>query len=301
MSITYVINTQEVFKSDLIFSDPDLYKCRTDQLNSKNEMLEDIFKDDGSIPLKAVELRRYTKQKDLYDIFNAPHNRYVLHLFLQTNVNNLFLNPQNNTIVMSKQQSPTPLTLKTYNIRLLCKAKNACLKLLMIHHLKHHVHARLGKSNFGVGVFAIRDIAKGMPIFDNLLTKCATYNPVTIDANNVKQVNSRVKSGKTPIESLLADFFLQSGKQITYPVPVYGPNSIDTSFYLNHSETPNLTITYPEYCDMSVYVAARQIDAGEELSIDYTKFGFKQEEIQQRMPFLTTSIVPTNKKRCLQK
>lgn len=291
MSVTYVINKQDVFNSNLIFSDPGLYACRDDSL-------KDSFTVEN-LPLERVELRRPTVQKDLYDIFNAPHNRYVLHRFLEYNAAYLVVDPNNYIMLKSQSQKLNAWKSKTYNIRLLCKAKDACLKLLMIHHLQHHVHARLAKSNFGVGVFAIRDIPMGMPIFDNLLTKCATYKPVTIDTNNVNLVNSKIQSGKAPIQSLLADFFLQKGKQITYPVPVYGPNSIDTSFYLNHSDKPNLEITYPAECDMSVYVAARNIEAGEELSIDYTKFGFEPEEICARMPFLTNSVSPMNKKRCL--
>lgn len=294
---TYVINTKDVFSSGLIFADPELYECRDDKLKDKFH--------EESIPLKEVTFRTPTKEKELYNIFNAPHNRFVLHSFLLTNLESLslFTNKCNQTVIRLKQTGSPALTSLSggYKIYLvLPSTKHACLKLLMIHHLQHHVHARLGKTDYGVGVLAIRDIPKGMPIFDNLLTKCATYSPVSISNTNVKKVNSRIhkpNEKETPIESLLADFFLQTGQKINYPIPLYGPNSIDTSFYLNHSYCPNLTITYPSDCDMSVYVAAKDISAGEQLTIDYTTFGFTDDEIKARMPFLIQNA-SLSKKRC---
>lgn len=277
---TYVINTKDVFGSDLILTDPELYACR-------NTELHDLF-DSDTIPLKQVSLKTPTKEKQLYDIFNAPHNRFVLHTFLVTSANRLRWEKNRcDQHVIKRGGQGNSLDLKdSYKIYLIQPwTKDACLKLLMIHHLKHHVHARLGKADYGVGVFAIRDIPKGMPIFDTLLTKCATYSPVSISGDNVININARTDN--SPIKSLLADFFLMSGEKINYPVPVYGPNSIDTSFYLNHSSTPNLEITYPDDCDMSVYVAKENIKAGNELTIDYTTFGFTKEEIKKRMPFLS--------------
>lgn len=291
MTTKYVINSKDVFSSDLIFADKNLYACR------KTGSVQDNF-NDIEIPLKQIVFRTPTKDKQLYDIFNAPHNRFIVHSYLTFHLENRRIGISGQEIKVGPPGESESKLKTLYEIRLHCRIKDACLKLLMIHHLQHHVHARLGKSNFGVGVFAIRDIPRGMPIFDNLLTKCANYRPVSIRNVNVKKINSGSKSGA--IESLLADFFLQKGEQINYPVPVYGPNSIDTSFYLNHSDKPNLEITYPAECDMSVYVAARNIEAGEELSIDYRQFGFTPEEICARMPFLTNSVSPNpNKKRCL--
>lgn len=284
---TYVINRQDVFKSDLIFSDPELYKCRKEELNS-NHILKDDFTDE-TIPLKSIAFKTPTKDKQLYDILNAHHNRYVLHNFLEHNSNKLFWaeNYCKQKQIQLKGVNKLDFT-NNYNIYLVGPtAKHACLKLLMIHHLKHHVHAKLGTSKYGVGVFAIRDIPAGMPIFDNLLSKCASYRPVTVSKCNADKIQPN------SIESLLGDFFLQNEKKITYPVPLLGPNSIDPSFYLNHSDTPNLTIKQLEECDMTVYVAAEPIKVGDQLTINYRQFNIPVKQMEERMPFLVGD------KRCI--
>lgn len=288
MSVTYVINSKDVFSSDLIFADKNLYTCRNSKIiNGNSGILKDNF-ELNNIPLKEVSFKNPTKDKQLYDIFNAPHNRFVLHSFLIQNSN--ILNWKTNYCqhkVIGRYQS-SPLILDNYMIYLVTpSAKDACLKLLMIHHLQHHVHAKLGNSKYGVGVFAIRYIPAGMPIFDNLLTKCASYRPVTITKCNASKIK------QTTIESLLGDFFLQSGEKITYPIPLLGPNSIDPSFYLNHNDEPNLDIKELDGCDMTVYVAAKGITQGEELTIDYRKFNIPIKQMEQRMTFL-------GEKRCLQ-
>jgi SET domain-containing protein len=71
--------------------------------------------------------------------------------------------------------------------------------------------------------------------------------------------------------------FFAAGKDGGYWVPQGGLNSIDISFFLNHSKQPNVKIIG----DGSNFVTARRIKKGEELTVAYNTFDakFNQKEI----------------------
>jgi SET domain-containing protein len=159
---------------------------------------------------------------------------------------------------------------------------NEILKELMMRHLERDVVARLGKSEYGVGVFAFRKIVKGQQPFMTLAGPCINYHLVRVESEKVKEID-------TPLNSYLSDFYLSPSTM--YPIPALGPNTIDLGFYLNHSDTPNLDIKDIDECEYSVYIANRDIEPEEELTIDYCHFGLKREVIENQMPFLIGKCV----------
>lgn len=154
---------------------------------------------------------------------------------------------------------------------------NVILKEILLEHLKNDVVARISKTEYGVGVAAFRKIRNGQFPFTTPAGPCINYHTVRITPDEAAAIDPAMKE-------LLADFFLNPHGN--YPMPIMGPNSIDLGFYLNHSDTPNLDIRFLENCDLSIYVANRDIEPGEQLTINYCKFGFRKDVIEKQMPFL---------------
>lgn len=162
-----------------------------------------------------------------------------------------------------------------------------CIKIIVTHNLKYHVCARLFKSEYGVGVQAIRNIPKKTYIFDNTLGSCIQYHPVSFTEKEVEDA-----AGPT-VSAYIKDFYLSEKRQnngdtiLSLPINVLGPNTMDISFFLNHSDTPNLGIkNNKKECDMTVYYSLRDIKINEELTIDYNKFDLSEKVINKFMPFL---------------
>lgn len=157
---------------------------------------------------------------------------------------------------------------------------NAILKAIMINHLKNDVVARLGYSKMidGIGVFAIKPIKSGTFVFSTTSSKCNNTDvSIAIREKDLGQDDKAV-------QKLLDDFFI-SNDGTTHHVPLFGPNAMDISFYLNHNENSNLTIRFD--CGYyTTYVAARDIKEGEELFINYCDFKINKDVLLKYMPFL---------------
>ncbi|MGD0119343.1 MAG: SET domain-containing protein [Candidatus Binatus sp.] len=115
------------------------------------------------------------------------------------------------------------------------------------------VYTRLKPSKIhGVGVFAIKDIKKDTYVFpedDDRMT--------WIDAQHLRRLPE-------PIKELYEDFSIIKGKKHGQPRNF---NALTTSWYLNHSDTPNMA------ADRSYrFYALRDIPEGEELTIDYRTY-----------------------------
>lgn len=120
-----------------------------------------------------------------------------------------------------------------------------------------HTYCRIQPSSIhGVGVFAMRDIVKGTPVFDGASTSHGEL--VTRD---------EITSLPHEVQQLLYDF-LVSDKNGNVEVPPNGIVGLDMSFYLNHSDTPNLETKD----DGETFVATRDIPKGEELTVNYHAF-----------------------------
>lgn len=110
----------------------------------------------------------------------------------------------------------------------------------------------------GVGVFAIRLIPKGQELFIGIINPTVTYK---FEAFELSHLDKAVKK-------MVEDFFTadESGKIIN--IPIGGVNGMDISYFLNHSDRPNVkTID-----GGSTFVALKTIKKGRELKVNYNTF-----------------------------
>ena len=129
-------------------------------------------------------------------------------------------------------------------------------------HSLNGVYTRLGCGKSGVGVFAIRLIPKGT----NPFTHCDSWGDVLEISESELATSSAPEEAKNMIRDFCA---LQNG---IYYVPDYGIDAIDKSYYLNHSDTPNMTT----HDKGESFVAARIIKTGEELTVNYDLYNEAQ-------------------------
>ncbi len=120
------------------------------------------------------------------------------------------------------------------------------------------VYTRLAQTEHGVGVVAIRPIPEGTDPFKN----CDPFG----DVIEIPEAELEASDAPEEAKNMVRDFCaLQDG---TYFVPDYGIDAIDKSYFLNHSDDPNLMT----YDDGESFVASRDIAPGEELTADYRQY-----------------------------
>jgi SET domain-containing protein len=142
--------------------------------------------------------------------------------------------------------------------------KNRLLK-----HLKNDIYCRIGVSKVhGVGVIAIKDIPKGTIPFATLSKEKEEI--ITLTKDEIKDIHPNVRA-------ILQDFFGDK-KSNVYDVYAYGPNYINISFYLNHSDKPNIDVIEDTENNYFRFVTNRIIKKGEELFINYNKYSKDNEE-----------------------
>lgn len=136
-------------------------------------------------------------------------------------------------------------------------------KSKLIEHLRNDIYCRIGVSKInGVGVIAIRDIPPNTNPFKSL----SNEKEKIIELNN-----DDLKGVDKNITKLLGDFFgSNNGNQ--YDVLCYGPNHMNVSFYMNHSDTPNISIINDGSNGYMGFVTNRLIKENEELTINYGDF-----------------------------
>lgn len=129
-------------------------------------------------------------------------------------------------------------------------------KKSFLKHLSEDIYIRIKPSPIhGVGIFAEKAIPKGSDPF-------RLYKPlewVALEKPDVLKLPPYV-------QKIIADFYAPDGA-ITY-VPKNGLNIFDITFYINHSDTPNMVSTDGG----ENFVALRDIAAGEELVSDYNTY-----------------------------
>ncbi len=118
----------------------------------------------------------------------------------------------------------------------------------------HNVYTRLQPSKIhGVGVFAIRDIPKGVNIFKGDKSEMDTC----INKSDVENFDEEIKK-------LYVDFCVLKGDKYICPDSF---NNLTVGWYLNHSKNPNVR------CDENYeFFALRDIKKGEELTVDYSTY-----------------------------
>lgn len=132
----------------------------------------------------------------------------------------------------------------------------------LINHLHNDIYCRVGVSKIaGVGWIAIRDIPKGVNPFKSLqVDKPKIIKLKKDDLNNVDK----------NVLKLLKDFFLYKE---TYHVLYGGPNHLDVTYYINHSNNSNLDMLISPDGKHLEYVTKHPIKKGEELTINYDQYG----------------------------
>jgi SET domain-containing protein len=125
-------------------------------------------------------------------------------------------------------------------------------KKFLLDHLQNDLYCRLGVSPIaGVGVFAIRPIAKGI----NPLKSWLPTEEVDVKWEDIKKLPATVRK---QVEM----FCYYDSKKVS--IPVIGLNAMNMAIYLNHSKTPNL-----KFKKNGKLISLRAIKKDEELTIDY--------------------------------
>ncbi len=125
-------------------------------------------------------------------------------------------------------------------------------------------YVRVQKSGIsGCGVFAIKDIPKGIDPF--VYAEPINYKMIDIKKEDVDKLDE-------PTKKIINDFFHPIDG--IYSIPENGLNSLDISFFLNHSKKPNLKVDCDQrgktdYCD---FRTTKNIRAGDELFIKYDEY-----------------------------
>jgi SET domain-containing protein len=127
--------------------------------------------------------------------------------------------------------------------------------------LEENIYCRIARSPIhGVGVFAIKKIPKGTNPFK-------TYIPVDAVAIPEKEIMKNKKIPKAVKEMVKAFYAIQDGKIYC---DARSLNEINISYFLNHSEKPNMDAT--EINEESIFTANRRIQVGEELFANYSEY-----------------------------
>lgn len=136
-------------------------------------------------------------------------------------------------------------------------------KKLLLKNLQNDTYCRIGLSKIhGVGIIAIKPIPKNTNPFYITGRKCISYKTIELTDKEVKIL-------PTVVQKLVNDFI---GKENNiYSIPSNGFNSLDISFYLNNSKNNNLDIIETK-CKYMEFVTNRDIEIGEELTIDYDDY-----------------------------
>ena len=119
-------------------------------------------------------------------------------------------------------------------------------------HLREEVYCRVAASDIhGVGVFAIRAIAKGV----NPFRGSGPSREIRVSRHELRSLPHRVRG--------LIDMYCVAEKG-TFLIPELGLNRMDIAFYVNHSARPNIA-----YMRKGLMKTTRAIRAGEELTLNY--------------------------------
>lgn len=132
------------------------------------------------------------------------------------------------------------------------KRDDSKLKTKLLKHLREDVYCKVAASDIhGVGVFAIRAIAKGVNPFKGI----KSYREVRVSRRELQSVPHRVRA--------LINTFCYS-ENGTVLIPEFGLNRMDIAFYVNHSTNPTIS-----FAKNGFLKTKRAIAAGEELTMDY--------------------------------
>lgn len=151
----------------------------------------------------------------------------------------------------------------------------------VLDHLLSEAYVHLRPSTIaGVGVFAFRPIPAGVDPFEICNSHlCTKEQFVVYSAAELRDV---AKPTMEQVRSYFAPLTEDDGwtpqqdehGEILYGVLATGLNSLNVSWYLNHSDSPNVQFKDAEMeGEFNTYVTKRRIEEGEELTADYRELG----------------------------
>lgn len=156
-------------------------------------------------------------------------------------------------------------------------------KQVLLEHLRDSTWTGLKPSTIaGVGVFALRPIPAGCDPFKcvndrfNLKERFCVFTTSMLRETNVPEpIIEQVRSMFAPLtgeDDYTAD--RDANGDLKYGVLASGLHSLNLSWYLNHSETPNIGFQDAEIeGTFNSFVTKRRIEQDEELLVDYRELG----------------------------
>jgi hypothetical protein len=135
----------------------------------------------------------------------------------------------------------------------------------LLTNLKNDTYCRIGKSSIhGVGVIAIKTIPKGVDPFRITGNRSINYKCIAVSQKEINSLNPTVKK-------LVTDF-IHVDENNMYFIPYYGMNSIDITFYMNHSKNNNISVKSSSKNEYMIFYANKIINEGDELFINYKDY-----------------------------
>ncbi len=129
-------------------------------------------------------------------------------------------------------------------------------KKQLLEHLKNNVYCRpMPSSIHGIGIFAIREIPKGVNPF------IGCYDGIDY------KFSEKDLSGIHPaVRKLVEDYCVKQNGYIY--INASGMYRYDIGYFLNHSDNPNITT----YDNSRTFITTRLIKEGEEITSDYGEY-----------------------------
>lgn len=136
-------------------------------------------------------------------------------------------------------------------------------KASLLKNLTENTYVRLAPGVAGVGVVAIRDIPKGVNPFQTV---------GRVDRATIDLTKAEVDTLPQSVRKLVTDF-VEPDERGLYTIPRHGMSTIDTSWYLNDSLTPNVALVDNPASNFVEFKTTRLVPAGTELMIRYADYG----------------------------
>jgi len=162
-----------------------------------------------------------------------------------------------------------------FNVELILKHVHNYDKNELINNLKN-TYCLLSKSSVGIGVISIKEIPININPFQITSNSCINYNGILLSKKDVKNLKHDF------VKKLITDF-ISINENNEFYVPYLGFNSLNITFFLNHSSNNNLEIL-SDNCEYMGFITKYNIKSNEELFINYQHYHNEFLSIMQFTP-----------------